>query len=142
MKHNVAVYGSLLEGLGNHSLLKQFNAKLLGACHTKPEYTMISLGGFPGVIKNGQTSIHLEIYEVNDECLHSLDGLEGFQEGRSNNFYNRETISSPYGDTFIYFYNYTPRIREVISDGGNNFKELIEETLTNIVQSGNWKERS
>jgi len=126
MKHKVAVYGSLLHGLSNNSLLVHHKAKLLGEFETKPEFTMISLGGFPGVVKNGKTSIHTEVYEVDEDCLQSLDSLEGYQKDRKGNFYNRETIKTCFGETFIYLYNYTLSSAE---DGQN------------IVKDGNWRRR-
>jgi len=122
MKYKVAVYGSLLNSLGNNRLLRRHNAKLLGEFKTKPEFTMISLGSFPGVVKNGKTSIHTEVYEIDENCLQSLDSLEGFQKGRKGNFYERETIKTSFGEAFIYFYNYT-----------------ISSVEDNIIKSGNWR---
>jgi len=53
------VYGSLLSGgegkkeeaLGNHRIIA--DAKFLGEHVTKPVFTLISLGAFPGVVENG-----------------------------------------------------------------------------------------
>lgn len=62
-------------------------AKFLGQAVTPPEYTMISLGGFPGVAHAGITSITGELYEVNSKTLEQLDRLEGHPD-----FYHREPI--------------------------------------------------
>lgn len=125
MKYKVAVYGSLLQGLGNYPLLERHGAKLLGLHKTDPEFTMVSLGGFPGVIKIGDTSIHTEIYEVDDSCLESLNNLEGYEGRNKNNFYDRETIETCFGKSFIYLLNRT-------------FYDIKD--LRNIVKSGNWRE--
>ena len=123
MKHKVTVYGSLLQGLGNYPLLERHNAKRLGEFKTEPKFTMISLGGFPGVVKNGTTAIHAEVYEVDDNCLASLDGLEGFRGEGKHNFYDRETIDTPFGESFIYFLHNA---------------NIVEKSPT-IVGSGDWK---
>lgn len=90
--HRVAVYGSLKKGFGNHRLLE--GSTFVGRSSTPG--TMYSLGGFPGVRLGGdnETSIAVEVYEVNDATLQRLDMLEGYDERRDkdDNFYNRETV--------------------------------------------------
>lgn len=71
----VFTYGTLKKGFGNHYLLK--DSSFLGEVKTLPEFTMISLGGFPGILTGGHTSISGEVYEVNTETLAKLDRLEG-----------------------------------------------------------------
>lgn len=82
--HLVFVYGTLLSGFGNNRLLQVPGATLVAkGVRTRPIYTMISLGGFPGVQKTGETSIEGEIYQVTDQVRASLDRLEshpGFYE--------------------------------------------------------------
>ena len=98
------VYGSLLgptnrttgEGaLGNHRVIA--DAKFLGEHITDDKYTMISLGGFPGVLENGKTAIKGEVYEVTDDIFASLDRLEGYPS-----FYGRKQIDTVYGKAWIY----------------------------------------
>lgn len=122
-KHLVAVYGSLLTGLGNHGRMVQAEGKLLGEDTLAPEYTMISLGGFPGLYKEGTTPIKVEVYEVSTEGLEGpLDRLEGYnKENPTNSMYIREKVPTIYGDAWIYFYNSQRR-----SD-------------RNIVESGDWR---
>jgi gamma-glutamylcyclotransferase (GGCT)/AIG2-like uncharacterized protein YtfP len=67
--HNVVVYGSLRQGFGNHGLLTRHKARFVGFVMTPPEYTMLHLGGFPGLIRSGETAIKCELYEVSDRCL-------------------------------------------------------------------------
>lgn len=80
------VYGTLKRGFGNNRLLD--GAKFLGQAITPPEYTMVSLGGFPGVIRRGQTVISGELWEVDDPIQSaSVDRLEGHPT-----FYRREEV--------------------------------------------------
>ena len=116
----VAVYGSLRKGLGNSALLN--GAKYLGDDVTAPEYTMVSLGFFPGIIKGGETSVVVEVYEINEEKLRSLDMLEGYHGEDTHNFYNREVITLPkFGEAYIY---------TLPSDYGDH----------TVVENGDWKD--
>jgi len=81
----VFVYGSLLAGQGNHRVLR--TARFVGRAQTAPEYTMHSLGGFPGVVSGGSTPIEGECYEVDGPTLEALDRLEGHPS-----FYRRTRI--------------------------------------------------
>ena len=103
----VAVYGSLRKGLSNHRLVKDSEFK--GQFETDHKYNLISLGGFPGLLKGGSTSVVMEVYEVDTKTLRSLDSLEGYSAQRkpSQNFYNREKIDSPLGQVSVYFLNRT-----------------------------------
>ncbi len=107
----VAVYGTLKKGRGNGHLLNTSEFK--GATRTDPEYTMYSLGGFPCITLEGDTAIHIEVYEV-DECVFSrLDGLEGYPS-----FYDRKLIDTPLGKAWIYYMT-SPTWGNDIIEGGN-----------------------
>lgn len=73
--HMVFVYGTLLRGESNHDLLK--NAEFVGEAQTSPEYDLVNLGAFPGMVAGGETGIKGEIFSVNDVTLKALDRLEG-----------------------------------------------------------------
>lgn len=67
-----------------------------------PDFTMIDLGSFPGVIKittDGQPHAHIqgEVWEVNDEVLEQLDGIEGHPE-----FYERFKTETTEGIAWMY----------------------------------------
>lgn len=100
-----AVYGSLRKGLGNHTTLG--NAPMVGVTKTNPEFTMVNLGGFPGVVKGGVTSITLEVYKVTNSTIEqNLDWLEGYEgPNNENNFYNKELIDTEFGKAYIYYLN-------------------------------------
>jgi gamma-glutamylcyclotransferase (GGCT)/AIG2-like uncharacterized protein YtfP len=116
----VAVYGSLRKGLGNHYYLE--NAKYLGNFNTEPIYNLHSLGSYPGLKENGNTSVVMEVYEVTPIEAHSIDRLEGYTPGsNSNTFYDKKDINTPWGVASVYLY----------------VSELPKST---IVESGDWKE--
>lgn len=84
----VFVYGSLLRGLGNHQVLTgNGQAEFIRTDRTLSEHTMLDLGGYPGVVAGGSTSILGEVWRVDRRCLQALDILEGHPH-----FYRREPV--------------------------------------------------
>lgn len=116
----VAVYGSLRKGFGNHGRL--LGAPLVGQTTTTQPYSMYSLGGFPMVQLEGEkiSPITVEIYDCNAEQLRSLDMLEGYRADSQSNFYNRSEVETGLGTALIYHIE------------GREGRELVE--------SGDWKE--
>lgn len=118
----IAVYGSLLSGMGNHRLLE--TSKLLGIFQTKPEFRLYSLGGFPGLKTNGNTSVTMEVYEVTEEVARRVDNLEGYTPNGNNTFYDKILIKTPYGEASVYIYvNDIPEERIVESGDWKTFKK-------------------
>lgn len=101
-KKLIAVYGTLLAGFGNHRLIK--NAEYLGTFNTEPIYNLHDLGNFPGLKHDGKTSVKMEVYAVNEQEAYFVDCLEGYTPGGNNTFYDKETISTPFGDAGVYIY--------------------------------------
>lgn len=83
--HLVFVYGTLKKGYGNHRLLAQ--SMFVGKAITEPNFTMLHLGGFPGIVQSGDTAIHGEVYRVSNATLTQLDRLEGHPT-----FYERKPL--------------------------------------------------
>jgi gamma-glutamylaminecyclotransferase len=103
--HKVFVYGSLLKGCGNHSLLG--DSRLLGVTRTPKGFDMFDLGVFPGTIP-GLGTVTGEVYEVSDETLRRLDRLEGYNStAPDSGLYNRIEIDTEFGKSYIYIYNNT-----------------------------------
>jgi gamma-glutamylcyclotransferase (GGCT)/AIG2-like uncharacterized protein YtfP len=76
-KFLVFVYGSLKQGFHNHRLLEIGQSRLLGdAVSLAPEYAMLDLGSFPGLIE-GDQRVTGELYEVDTHTFNRLDHLEG-----------------------------------------------------------------
>ena len=109
-----AVYGTLRKGFGNYSrhLDNEFST-YLGTERTKPEYTMVSLGGFPGVILGGNQSITIEVFEVNSPRVEKgLDYLEGYPS-----FYGKTTIETKWGVANMYILDESYLTRSRVPSG-------------------------
>ena len=97
--NTVFVYGTLKKGWGNNSLLKDSTYKGTGTVTG----TLIDLGSFPALLKEGDSTVHGELYKITDDTLTMLDMLEGHPY-----FYKRELISanSSEGDTLAEVWAY------------------------------------
>ena len=117
-KYLVACYGSLRRGMSNHRYYLS-ESEYKGTFTTEPEYTLHSLSYYPGLKLNGNHSIVMEVYEVDEETLKTLNRLEGYYPGEKSTFYDRIEIDTPWGKAFTYIY----------------VNELSKES---IVESGDW----
>lgn len=117
MKHKVFVYGSLLSGMGNHHILE--NSTFLGHTVTTPDFAMIDLGGFPGLINYlPGVAIKGEVYEVNDTVMARLDRLEGYHsDNPTGGLYNRQEINTEFGEAIVYIYNNRYRADRFVTTG-------------------------
>ena len=100
MSNKVFVYGTLKSG-GQSRGLNQFGdgAVIVGKAQTVyPDYDMIDLGSFPGVVKGGTYKIQGEVWEVDDETMQDLDAIEGYPD-----FYNREVTMTTQGKAWMYY---------------------------------------
>ncbi len=91
MKTTVFVYGTLLRGEGNHRVL--CGGEFVREATTRAEFSMFSLGAFPGVSRGGRTAIVGEVFVVDELVLARLDALEGHPS-----FYRREEIALDDGE--------------------------------------------
>ena len=103
----VLVYGSLRKGLGNdiHGFARATGTSVEFLGHAVVEGEMHSYGGFPYVWFPEECSAEVvgEVYHLNDPEGHlaaSLDRLEGYPS-----FYNRKEVDTPYGKSWVYFFN-------------------------------------
>ena len=84
----------------NHYLLR--NATFLGRVSLEGPWTMVSLGGFPGLVHHSDTKIkhriYGEVYRINQDELDALDLLEG-----NGTFYTRTQIVTPWKKAWCYF---------------------------------------
>jgi len=95
MAHMVFVYGTLKDGLSNNRLLR--SATFVGRGITVHPYTMFDTGGFPVVFQEtAKHNVFGEVYEIDDDTLHSLDRLEGHPS-----FYERREVTVDIDDTGI-----------------------------------------
>ena len=119
-KYLVSVYGSLRKKQSNYEYYLS-SSVYKGTFSTEPEYTLHSLDFYPGLKLNGNTSVVMEVYEVDEETLKTLNRLEGYRPGETSTFYDRIEINTPWGKAFTYIY-----VRELSKDS--------------IVESGDWSE--
>ena len=106
----VFVYGTLRRNEVNHYLLAE--ARYRGTSVTAPHYTLVDLGSYPGVVKNGGTRIEGEVYEVTAQQMADLDRLEGYPHA-----YGREVIATPWGKAWIYLYRGSLKDKAIIPSG-------------------------
>lgn len=75
----VAVYGSLRRGMGNHRLIEKY--PLICTTCTEGLFRMhdVANGAFPAIVPDERAGDHIkvEVYEVDDAGLASIDALEG-----------------------------------------------------------------
>ena len=85
----IAVYGSLREGMGNHSLIS--HSQMVERRTVQLPYKMISLGSFPGLITDEKLNdIVIELYEVDQPTYARVERLEGYP-----NFYDKYAFLLP-----------------------------------------------
>ena len=114
--HIVSVYGTLMAGYSNHSLL--IGAVPLGKTRTVSKHTLVDWKAFPALVLKGDTQISCEAYRVCDRTLKRLDALEGYPT-----FYDRTQVELENGLTsWIYF----------IPESDINVDE------EDIIEDGNW----
>jgi gamma-glutamylaminecyclotransferase len=114
MNKNIAVYGTLKKGFGNHGLVR--DSEFIGSGETEKEYTMYR-HGIPFVKSTEKTSkIKVEIYSVNEKDLIRVDLLEGHPD-----WYQRKPVTVVLDNGFtvdaeLYFYDssISPRAEKVL----------------------------
>lgn len=74
MATRVFVYGTLRRGEYNHHYLS--SATYVGQTRTEPSFTLVDLGGYPGLLLEGSTPVVGELYDVDVTTLARLDLLE------------------------------------------------------------------
>jgi gamma-glutamylcyclotransferase (GGCT)/AIG2-like uncharacterized protein YtfP len=79
-RHRVFVYGTLMRGERNHSVLRL--CRFLGETATAAGFRLYDLGAYPAMTKSetGSGTVIGELFEVDDVTLESLDRLEEHPE--------------------------------------------------------------
>jgi len=109
-----AVYGTLRQGFGNYQrLLNNEFCTYLGTERTEPNFHMVSLGGFPGVIPGGNQAITIEVFQVNSPKVEQgLDWLEGYPS-----FYGKMEIKTKWGMANMYILDESYLGRTIVPSG-------------------------
>jgi len=120
----VAVYGSLLEGLGNHRVLG--GSPLV--CRTRVAgLRLVSLDACPAALPGGD-GIEVEVYEVNPGILRRLDQLEGYCPDRPEaSMYRREVVQTANGlEVETYVWANPARLRNAPAVPGGDWRAQVE----------------
>jgi gamma-glutamylcyclotransferase (GGCT)/AIG2-like uncharacterized protein YtfP len=135
MSNLVFVYGTLMKGHGNHSLLSGSGAIYVSPSITKEPFLMSASfipyvsDFYPADMSEYEAHIRGELYLVNDVVLESLDALEGHPR-----FYERKL-------TDIWYYEEQP-------DGSIEPKQekawlyFCDQRGSTLIPSGNYKDYS
>jgi gamma-glutamylcyclotransferase (GGCT)/AIG2-like uncharacterized protein YtfP len=128
----VAVYGTLKYGCSNHSNYLS-KSKFIGEYETEPIYKFYSINDFyPAIKEGGYSSILMEVYEVTDEQLKKIDGLEGYNKNTpKTSLYDRVEINTPYGKAYTYLYNNGIHGKEITDT--NDWREYKK--FVNLIQA-------
>lgn len=123
MRHKVAVYGSLRKGFGNHGTMVRAEGTFLSK-DTISGFNLYPYAGrsFPCVTK-GDNNIVAEVYEVDEEGLSILDGLEGYPD-----FYDRlQTDTENHKNVWIYYHDRVSPELDLIESG--DWEEFLNEKI-------------
>jgi gamma-glutamylcyclotransferase (GGCT)/AIG2-like uncharacterized protein YtfP len=90
-----------------HKKLTEFSSLLpVGVYYTPPIYELYDLGLDAGLVENGNTSVKIEVYQICDKTLKSLDNFKSsLSDNIKYNLFNRKEIDSPFGKIQVYFVN-------------------------------------
>lgn len=125
----IFVYGTLMRGFGNYRRLLEGQSTFVGTATLGPTggkggYTMLHLGGFPGVIP-GNGIVAGEVFEIDAKVVPSLDRLEGHP-----NFYKRTFVEVAMEDGSI------EPMETYILQHGNQRNSYA------VVDSGDWRQET
>ena len=91
---NIAVYGSLRDGMYNHRLLENEGAQLINKEIISVPFKMIPYSSFPALIPDKENhDVLMEIYAVNDNVYRNVEILEGYPT-----FYDKEAVVDSLGN--------------------------------------------
>ena len=115
----VFVYGTLLKGMSRYEILA--DSHFIGHATTKG--VLYDLGAFPA-IRQGNSVVYGELYEVSEEKLGILDGIEGYSpEDEHHSLYVRKEVNvkllsdGSQEKAFAYFYNRDLEDHKIIDCG-------------------------
>jgi gamma-glutamylcyclotransferase (GGCT)/AIG2-like uncharacterized protein YtfP len=105
-KIKIAVFCELREHLKNNHILK--NCKKIGEFLSAPEFQLIKNSYNEAGLKNGNSSVIFEVYEINTLILEEISKLKAFYYvNYENNLNEKKLINTPYGKAIVYIDKHT-----------------------------------
>lgn len=107
MSDLVCVYGTLKRGKSNHWLMERVGTYVCDVVIEDMTMLTSDAYGFPAAIEEIGSTIHAEIYRLNQERMMSqLDWLEGYNESdKENSLFIRKDVFTTAGYAWIYVFN-------------------------------------
>ena len=129
------------DGVLNCSL-NQVHCKLIGSYSTEPIYNMYDVDGdtmFCVVEINGNSSVKVEVWEINEDTLNSIEKTYSyypeFEEYPQD--YKKIDVMSPFGKIDMYFTNVFQCKENIIIDGDwieyLNYKKIMGNKKENVL---------
>jgi gamma-glutamylcyclotransferase (GGCT)/AIG2-like uncharacterized protein YtfP len=102
--NEIFVYGTLKRDHYNNDLLG--DSQLLGNYETLPQWGLISLGSFPGMVPSNK-AVKGEVYLVDEDTMERLDLLEGVAHGLYSRrmIYVVNPVTKVKREVYAYIYN-------------------------------------
>lgn len=85
------------------TLRNDSQSKFLGDHATEPNYTLYDLGGFPGTVPGGETSIIGQVLSVPPHRFYGMLRYEGFPT-----LYRIHVVDTQWGEAAMFVYNRDP----------------------------------
>ena len=109
-RYLVGFYGDYKKGTREHIEITKHGSstKFIGFYDTEPEFSLYELNNTleSALLKNGNNSVLMEVYEINKTTLDNLDMVLGYDSHLPDIcYYVREKINSPFGDIYVYIWN-------------------------------------
>lgn len=140
-KFLIGLYDDYRNNGSLNGILNKINCKLIGTYSTEPIYSMYNVEEDEcSVVEiNGNTSIKVEVWEVNepnlDKIERSYNYYPDFEEYPQD--YKKETVLSPFGEIIMYFTNIVQPKENLIINGDwveyLNYKRVIGNKRENVL---------
>lgn len=125
-----------------NSSLDKVHCKLIGSYSTEPVYNMYNIDGdtaFCVAETNGNSSIKVEVWEVDETSLDKIEGTYSyypeFEEYPQD--YKKVDVMSPFGEIIMYFTSVFQRKDNLIIDGDwieyLNYKKVMGNKKENVL---------